>query len=151
MAEQGGLAPATSERLARLYFDLARDGDVPNLLGLCHEDVELTLKTRSGKSLRGRDEVARFLAEVSESNPLFEATAERFRVVDGDRVIVEGRMRWMDADRVLRDDPVVWALEFRDGLLLRSMPVRSVGEAEAALLRASPAGASRGHERGRRT
>jgi len=39
----------------------------------------------------------------------------------------------MDDDRVLRDDPVVWAFQFRDGLVSRVTPVQSVAEAEAIL------------------
>jgi hypothetical protein len=34
---------------------------------------------------------------------------------------------------VIRDDPAVWAMEFRDELLLRFVAVRSVLEAEAIL------------------
>jgi hypothetical protein len=45
----------------------------------------------------------------------------------------------MDEDRILRDDPVVWALEFRDGLLRRSTPTHSVAEARALLLDSGPA------------
>ena len=39
---------------------------------------------------------------------------ELYTPLDDDRVIVEGRLRWIDDERVIRDDPVVWALEFRD-------------------------------------
>jgi hypothetical protein len=39
----------------------------------------------------------------------------------------------MDDERVLRDDPRGWALEFRDGLLIRSVPVHTVSEAELIL------------------
>jgi hypothetical protein len=48
-------------------------------------------------------------------------------------VVVEGRMRWIDEERILRDDPVIWALEFRDGLLVRSLTAQSVLEAQALL------------------
>jgi hypothetical protein len=48
-------------------------------------------------------------------------------------------MRWMNEDRILRDDPVILALEFRDGLLFRSTPAQSVLEAQA-MLSASPGG-----------
>jgi ketosteroid isomerase-like protein len=137
--EDDGTALLEGERLARLYFDLARAQDTPNLLALLHPDVEISLKTRGGETLRGREEVAQYLVEVSGARSMIEASADRFRVVDDDRVIAEGRLRWMDEDRILRDDPVVWALEFRDGLLLRSTPTRSVGEAEAILAAASTA------------
>ena len=49
------------------------------------------------------------------------------------RIVVEGRMRWTDDDHVMRDTPIAWALEFRDGLLLRSFPAPSALEAESFL------------------
>jgi ketosteroid isomerase-like protein len=121
------------ERLARLYFETARAGDVLALRELLHPDVEITLKTRGGELLRGRDEVARFVSETADAHTVFETADEQYHVVDEDRVIVEGRMRWMDEERVLHDDPVTWALEFREGLLLRSTPARSFDEAQEAL------------------
>ena len=80
-----------------------------------------------------KQEVARFLEELPERFPVYQAIAEEFSVVDDDRVVVEGRMRWMDDDRVLRDDSMIWALEFRDELLYRSSPARSLSEAHAIL------------------
>jgi ketosteroid isomerase-like protein len=133
MAAGRGVSRPTCERLAQAYFALAREGDVPRLLELLDPEVHITLKTRGGRVLRGRDEVAAYLEEVAETRLVFETTEERYHVVDDDRVIVEGRVRWMDEERVLRDDPVTWALEFRNGLLLRSTPTRSVGEAQAIL------------------
>ena len=38
-----------------------------------------------------------------------------------------------DDDRVIRDDPTVWAMEFRDGLVLRFLPARTALEAETLL------------------
>jgi hypothetical protein len=58
---------------------------------------------------------------------------EVFRPLDDERIVVEGRMRWMDEERILRDDPVIWALEFREGRLRRSMSAQTVLEAEALL------------------
>jgi ketosteroid isomerase-like protein len=120
-----------SERLARRYFALDARGEIERLLELVHRDVEIVLKSTAGEVLRGRDAVAAFL----------EATASRFhethpdvyRPLDDERIVVEGRMRWMDEERILRDDPVIWALEFRDGLLFRSVPTQSVLEAQAIL------------------
>jgi ketosteroid isomerase-like protein len=133
MAAGRGVSRPDGERLARLYFALAREGDVPKLLDLLDPDVQITLKTRGGRVLRGREEVASYLDELAETRLVYETTEERYHVVDDDRVIVEGRVRWMDEERVLRDDPVTWAIEFRNGLLLRSTPARSVGEAQAIL------------------
>jgi hypothetical protein len=103
------------------------------MLDLVHPEVEIVLRSmRPGDVLRGRDDVAGFLKWVSES--FFETHPEVFRPIDGERIVVEGRLRWMDEERVLRDDPIVWALEFRDGLLYRSRPAQSVLEAEALLI-----------------
>lgn len=68
---------------------------------------------------------------------IFEISARAVHELDERRIVVEGRMRWMDEDRVLRDDPVAWALELEGGLIRRSTAVRTYSEAEA-LLPASP-------------
>jgi hypothetical protein len=75
--------------------------------------------------------VVSFAREQSER--LFETSAEVFEPLDETRIVVEGRMRWLDKERVLRDDPMVWALEFSDGLLRRSTPTQSVLEAKMIL------------------
>jgi hypothetical protein len=85
--------------------------------------------------VHGRADVTRFLQETVPTS-LYEAVDEVYTAVDEDRVVVEGRMRWIDEERVIRDDPVVWAIEFRDGLLLRFVPARTTIEAETLL--ASP-------------
>ena len=95
--------------------------------------MEAVLRTTSGEVVRGIDEVARFFRDVVAERPLYEVSVSEVRALDDRRVVVESRMRWMDDDRVLRDDPVVWALELEDGLLRRSTPVRTVTEAEALL------------------
>ena len=89
---------------------------------------------RPGTTVHGREDVVRFIeAEVAPS--LYEASTEVFTPLDEDRVIVEGRVRWIDDERVIRDDPVIWAVEFRDELLLRFLAARTMLEAEAALAR----------------
>ena len=129
IADQRG---SESERLARRYFALAEKGDLEQLLELMHPEVELVLKaSRSGEVLRGRDAVAAFVREHSDQ--LFETSAEVFEPLDEARIVVEGRVRWLDEKRVLRDDPTVWALEFSDGLLRRSTPTQSVLEAKTIL------------------
>jgi ketosteroid isomerase-like protein len=121
-----------SERLARRYFTLFAAGRIGELLELVHPDVELVLKTvRPGERIRGRQGLERFLAEIPEG--VFESAAEVYRPLDETRIVVEGRVRWTDEDRVLRDDPMIWALEFRDGLLVRSSPAQTVLEAESIL------------------
>ena len=71
------------------------------------------------------------------SRSLYEAVTDGYTPLDDERVIVEGRMRWIDDERVIRDDPAFWAMEFRDGLVLRFLPARSALEAET-LLAAAP-------------
>ena len=135
MANDHPGAQPPSERAARLYFELVSESGDPRVLDLLHPDVVLLLRKLGGRrTLRGKEEVARFLEELPERFPVYQAIAEEFRVVDDDRVVVEGRMRWMDDDRVLRDDSMIWALEFRDGLLYRSSPARSLSEAHAILV-----------------
>jgi hypothetical protein len=103
------------------------------MLDLIHPEVEMVLKAvRPGDVLRGRDEVAAFV-ENEIGSMFYETVGEVFRPIDDERIVVEGRIRWMDDERVLRDDPMIWALEFRDGQLFRSSPAHSVLEAEALL------------------
>ena len=108
------------------------------MLEIVHPEIELVLRTtRPGEVLRGRDEVGAFVREISDR--FYETVAEVYRPVDAGRIVVEGRIRWTDEDRVMRDDPVIWALEFRDGMLFRSAPAQTVLEAES-ILAASRAG-----------
>jgi ketosteroid isomerase-like protein len=133
MSESAG-APATpdSERLARRWFATIAAGRFDELPDLVHDDVQLVSKVRVGTVVEGRENVARFIEEFIAPN-LYEAVTEVFTVLVDECVVVEGRMRWIDDERVIRDDPVVWAMEFRDGLLLRFVPARSALEAETML------------------
>jgi hypothetical protein len=136
MAEGQESAQPPGERLARRYFELAGEGRDPRMLEIMHPEVEILVRKVGGRRLlRGPDEVRSFLGELEERFPVFQSFPEQYRPIDDERVVVEGRMRWMDADRVLRDDPMIWALEFREGLLYRSTAARSVTEAQAILAR----------------
>ncbi len=126
---------ADSERLARRWFATVAGGRFDELADLVHENVQIVSKVQTGTVVEGREDVARFI-EQSIAPSLYEAVTEVFTALDDERIVVEGRMRWIDDERVIRDDPVVWAMEFRDGLLLRFIPARSVFEAETIL--ASP-------------
>lgn len=123
---------ATSERLARRWFATIQRGAYDELDELVHEDVELSSKLRPGTTVHGRSDVVRFI-ETEVAPNLFEASTEVFTPLDDYRVVVEGRVRWIDHERVIRDDPVIWAVAFRDGLLLRFLAARTLLEAEAAL------------------
>lgn len=121
-----------SERLARRFFAAHEQGGPRAKLDLVHPEIEMVLKTRRpGDVLRGKDEVAGFIDEIEGS--LYELVAEVYRPLDDDRIVVEGRIRWTDETRILRDDRVIWALEFRDGLVWRSAPASSRIQAETIL------------------
>jgi len=97
-----------------------------------HDDIVLVSKIRPGLVLEGKREVVQHVQdELAER--LYEATTSAFLPVDEDRIVVEGRIRWIDDERVIRDDPVTWGMEFRDGLLARFIPARTQVEAETIL------------------
>ena len=122
----------SSELLARRWFAAVTRSAFDELPDLLHEDVELVSKIRAGAVVHGREDVRSFITEAVSPN-LYEAAAQLNTPLDDERVIVEGRIRWIDEDRVIRDDPVVWALQFRDGLLLRFVAARTTLDAEAVL------------------
>lgn len=100
---------------------------------MVHPHVTLVLKAvEPGTTLRGRGELVQFL-EKEFPRRLWETVVHLCTPLDENRVVVEGRIRWMDDRRVLRDDRRIWAVEFRDGLLLRSIPALTVADAEAIL------------------
>jgi hypothetical protein len=82
--------------------------------------------------LHGRDEIVSFL-EQEFARRMWETVVHACTPLDASRVVVEGRVRWTDDEHVMRDEARFWGLEFRDGLLLRSLPARSAVEAEAML------------------
>ena len=124
--------PPSSELLARRWFATVSRGAFDELAELLHEDVELVSKIRTGAVVRGRADVADFIRDdVAPS--LFDAAVDVYTPLDEEKVIAEGRLRWIDEERVIRDDPVVWALEFREGLLHRFVAVRSTLDAEMVL------------------
>lgn len=121
-----------SERLARRWFATVEQGAFDRLVELVHDDIRLVSRVRAGVTVEGRSDVTRFIREEV-AGSLYEAKAELYVPLDENRVIVEGRMRWIDEQRVIRDDPVVWALEFEDELLIRFAPARTIVEAETIL------------------
>ena len=97
-----------------------------------HDDIVLVSKIRPGLVLEGKREVVQHVQdELAER--LYEATTSAFLPVDEDRIVVEGRIRWIDDERVIRDDPVTLGMEFRGGLLARFIPARTQVEAEMIL------------------
>ena len=138
--EPPAVPEVTSERLARRWFALIRDGSFERLREMLHEDVVIVSRVRPGEIVEGREAVASFIEGIV-SRSLYEAVTDGYTPLDDERVIVEGRMRWIDDERVIRDDPAIWAMEFRDGLVLRFLPARSALEAET-LLAAAPSDSS---------
>ena len=122
-----------SEQLARRYFELFNAHSRDGLAELVHPDVVLELQAvELGRVLRGRDELLAFFAEQW-NRRRWDAVVHVIEAVDEDKAIVQGRVRWVDDERVLRDDSRVWALQFQGGLLLRSIPAGSIAEAQARL------------------
>ena len=128
----GHADPPASERLGRRWFAAVARGAYDELPNLVHDDVELVSRIRAGAVVHGRAQVAEFIRETVAPS-LFDAAVDVYTAIDDERAIAEGRIRWMDDDRVIRDDPVVWALEFKDGKLRRFIAVRTLREAEAVL------------------
>jgi hypothetical protein len=126
-----------SERLARRWFELVEQGALDQLVEFVHPDVVLVSKVRTGVVVEGREDFARFVEETL-TRSLYDAAANVYRPLDERCVVVEGRLRWIDDEQVMRDDPVTWALEFEDDLLVRFVPARTPLEAETIL--ATPRG-----------
>ena len=121
-----------SERLARRWFELVEQGALDQLVEFVHPDVVIVSKVRTGLVVEGREDFARFVEETL-TRSLYHAAADVYRPLDERCVVVEGRLRWIDDDQVMRDDPVTWALEFEDDLLVRFVPARTPLEAETIL------------------
>ena len=121
-----------SERLARRWFELVEQGALDQLVEFVHPDVVIVSKVRTGLVVEGREDFARFVEETL-TRSLYHAAAEVYRPLDERCVVVEGRLRWIDDEQVMRDDPVTWALEFEDDLLVRFVPARTPLEAETIL------------------
>jgi hypothetical protein len=121
-----------SERLARRWFSVVQERAFDQLGELVDPSIVLVSKVRPGEVVEGRDEFVRFVQDTL-ANSLYESVVSSFQALDDERIVVEGRIRWIDDDRVIRDDPVTWAMEFRDGLLVRFVPARTHVEAETIL------------------
>ena len=121
-----------SERLARRWFELVEQGALDQLVEFVHPDVVIVSKVRTGLVVEGREDFARFVEETL-TRSLYDAAADVYRPLDERCVVVEGRLRWIDDEQVMRDDPVTWALEFEDDLLVRFVPARTPLEAETIL------------------
>jgi hypothetical protein len=113
-------------------FALVNEGDHERVLELVHPEIEASFKLVPGETIRGVAEFERFLGHVAEHS-VFEVGISSVEALDERCVVAQGRLRSMAEDRVLRDDPAVWALELEGGLVRRLIAVRSISEAEALL------------------
>lgn len=111
---------------------MVEQGALDQLTELVHSDIVVVSKVRSGLVVEGRENFAQFVEETL-SRSLYQASADVYRPLDERCVVVEGRLRWTDDEQVMRDDPVTWALEFEDDLLVRFVPARTPLEAETIL------------------
>lgn len=109
-------------------------GAFDQLTDLVHPSIVLVSKIRPGLVVEGKDDFVRFV-EHTLSGVLREVATTSYRALDENNVVVEGRIRWMDEERVLRDDPVTWAISFEDGLLRKFVSARTLVEAETVLSR----------------
>ena len=123
---------AESERLARRWFSTLEERAFDRLGDLVHDDVVIISKMQQGLVLEGKEAVLRYMHETL-SDSLYEASTTMFLPIDDVRIVVEGRIRWIDEERVIRDDAVNWAMEFRESLLARLVPARTLVEAETIL------------------
>ena len=121
-----------SERLARHWFSVVEERAFDQLGELVDPSHPCRLEGSAGPGHRGKRRVRPLRAGHPRKQPL-RGGGELLHPVDDARVVVEGRIRWIDDDRVIRDDPVTWAMEFRDGLLVRFIPARTLIEAETIL------------------
>jgi hypothetical protein len=121
-----------SERLARRWWALVDERAFDRLGDLVHDDIVIVSKIQPGLVLEGKAEAVEFIRELLPDS-LYEAATSAYLPLDDNRIVVEGRIRWIDQERVIRDDPVTWAMEFRDGLLVRFIPARTQVEAETIL------------------
>lgn len=118
-------------------FSVVEQGSADELGELVHPSVVLVSIVRPGVVVEGKDDFVPFVRDTL-ANSLHEVVVSSYRALDNERIVVEGRIRWADTDRVFRDDPVIWAMEFREGLLARVIPARTTVEAETILGAVTP-------------
>ena len=121
-----------SERLARRFFSVIDERAFDQLGELVDPSVVLVSKMRPGLVVEGREAFIRFVRDTL-ADSLYEAVVSSVHALDEERVVVEGRVRFIDENRVIHDDPVTWAMEFRAGLLIHFVPARTLIEAETIL------------------
>jgi len=114
----------------RMYETISSAGVMPGieeLLGLCHEDVEMRAYAARAVAaagagehevLRGRDEIRAFFRDSTEVGFAVSIRARGFEV-QGDTVLARGSIRVGRPDGSFAETNVRWSFHFRDGLVDR--------------------------------
>jgi ketosteroid isomerase-like protein len=118
-----------TEDLVLAIYGAYRRQDIDEVVAGMHPDAVFKA-VPSGVTYRGRDEIRRFFEDEIHSLAEFD-----FRVVtvqeDGQRALLHGKNRIRDAGEV-RDAPIYWYAEVRDGMLHRLQPYAEISDATAA-------------------
>jgi ketosteroid isomerase-like protein len=115
----------------RELFDALEAGRVDEFLEVIHPAAELNPLAADGKTLRGPKDAARWLDRLRDRDAVLRHTVERTIALPGDHVIAVGRQQRFEPGEGLKDRPVVWLMQFRDGRLWRGHVCASVDEAMA--------------------
>jgi hypothetical protein len=101
---------------------------VDEVLARLHPGAVIVPRAAGGVELRGRDAIREWLAE-SRRWIHYRIQPINLLPLSDDAVVVTGRVQWMKQDAVFRETYCVWSVEFRDGLVYRSIAFPSIGEA----------------------
>ena len=122
---------SSTEDLVRDLFDAIDAGRVDEILRVIHPGAELNPLSADGQTLRGPDGAARWLDGLRSRDAVLRHTVERTISLPGDHIIAVGRQQRFEPADGLKDRPVVWLMQFRDGRLWRGCVCPSVADAIA--------------------
>ena len=120
-----------AERLVRDLVEAIDAGRVDEILRLIHPGAELNPLSADGQTLRGPDGAARWLDGLRSRDAVLRHTVERTISLPGDHVVAVGRQQRFEPADGLKDRPVIWLLQFRDGRLWRGRVCPSLADAIA--------------------
>lgn len=115
----------------RDLFEAIDAGRVDEILRVIHPGAELNPLSADGQTLRGPDGAARWLDGLRSRDAVLRHTVERTISLPGDHIIAVGRQQRFEPADGLKDRPVVWLMQFRDGRLWRGCVCPSVADAIA--------------------
>ena len=122
---------SSTEDLVRDLFDAIDAGRVDEILRVIHPGAELNPLSADGQTLRGPEGAARWLAALRSRDAVLRHTVERTIALPGDHIIAVGRQQRFEPGDGVKDRPVVWLMQFRDGRLWRGCVCPSVADAIA--------------------